>query len=177
MRRVAIVLVLTVAALWVPLARSAWACSCAEMTMKQQARESFGVFVGVARGSDGIDGLPTSLDTDFFVELVYKGDLAVGTVESVVHETQEGACGLTFAEGVRYTVFVYSSGDQLHTHSCSPTQEGTIRPRKLGLPAPGAVVPAPLVGGGLLDAWPLFALAGIAGIAATVAIRRRSRPS
>jgi hypothetical protein len=118
--------------------------------------------------------------TRFTVEAVYKGDLEAGSDVSIRHETQGSACGLTFPDGVTFTVFAYRSEGALWANLCWATSRGRIPARQLGLPQPDAVVPADPESGGIgADGSPLpwmLVVVGVigVGVAAGLVLRRRS---
>jgi tissue inhibitor of metalloproteinase len=113
-----------------------WACSCAADTPKGYAKRADVVFTGrvraVANGDDdGVSG-DDNLRVRFRVKTVYKGKARRRT--TVRTSESEAACGFTFDEGKRYTVFAQKANHKLSTNLCSGTKRGGINPDRYGLP-------------------------------------------
>ncbi len=105
------------------------------------------------------------------VEASYKG--RVTSTMQVRTATDSAACGVDLAEGARYTVFAYRSGDNLHTGLCSGTTEGNVNASEYGLasrPLAGSPPGSPEASSGWL--WFVLPLA-LAAIGVTVLVVRR----
>lgn len=143
MRRLVAALILAAPIVPIWPATSAWACSCIRASRHEHVENASAIFVGVARAGEPVEDAATALLTRFAVEAVYKGDLTAGSEVSILHETDGAACGLTFQEGERFTVFVKGFEGSMVTSTCSLTRSGRISASRLGLPRPTQVVPAP----------------------------------
>jgi hypothetical protein len=114
-----------------------WACSCAADTPKGYAQRADVIFTGIAKhvsGGDSDDGTygDDNLKVRFRVKKVYKSKTTRITV--VRTNESEAACGYTFVEGKRYTVFAQKAHGKLSTNLCSGTKRGRIDPDEYGLP-------------------------------------------
>jgi hypothetical protein len=125
-----ILLAACLAASLVPFAAEpASACSCAFATPEEHADNARVVFTGRARS---IERDPSEITVRFRVNTVYKGN--VDRRVTVVTASNSAACGCSFREGVRYTVFGSRRGDPIPTNLCSGTKKGGIDPDEYGLP-------------------------------------------
>jgi hypothetical protein len=117
---------------WLPLsAGRALACTCIEESDRAAARRAVTIFTGVA-GATSQDDVSV---TPFTVQRVYKGATDGATME-VTHTVGGASCGVTFREGVRYTVFLdEDERGSLLASLCSPHPRGEIDPERYGLPA------------------------------------------
>ena len=128
MRR--ILLAACLAASLVPItAAPAAACSCAYATPEEQANNARVVFTGRVLK---IEQAQPRLVVRFRVTKVYKGE-ADRRVQ-VVTPSDSAACGCSFREGSRYTVFGSRSREPVPTNLCSGTKKGRIDPAEYGLP-------------------------------------------
>jgi hypothetical protein len=114
-----------------------WACSCVETTKQEQADDADVVFFGKVRsisGGDADDGVlgDDNIRVRFRVRTVYKGK--VQRLTTVRTNESGAACGASFKEGERYTVFADRNAKKLHTSLCSGTKKGNINPANYGLP-------------------------------------------
>jgi hypothetical protein len=113
-----------------------WACSCAADTPKGYARKADVVFTGIVKSVSSADDDGTLGDDDvkvrFRVKTVYKSKAARAT--TIRTNESEAACGFTFVEGKRYTVFAQKAKRRLSTNLCSGTKRGRINPDRYGLP-------------------------------------------
>ena len=118
------------AAALVPVtANPASACSCAFATPEEHADSARVVFTGRARQ---IHRDESQLTVRFRVQTVYKGE--VDRRVTVVTASQSAACGCSFREGVRYTVFGTRKREPIATNLCTGTKRGEIDPEEYGLP-------------------------------------------
>jgi hypothetical protein len=121
---------LLLATLSMPLtATPAWACSCVVTTPEEQADSARVVFTGRVRSVEQTDN---ELSVRFRVKTVYKGRVERRT--DVVTASDSAACGCSFKEGKRYTVFGSRKREPVPTNLCSGTKQGTIDPAEYGLP-------------------------------------------
>jgi len=162
----------------IPLtARPAWACSCARLSIQEEAKVADAVFLGVAGPTEGNH-------TTFRPLIVYKGHVSDGTI---AHETNEASCGLTFEEGKTYTVFANTVGGELETTNlCIRTQKGVVPPTELRLtghpfvPDAGSAPPTPASSSGESFFsgplfWILFRFAAALAVPVYLLIRTRIR--
>ena len=127
MRRILLSLLLAVLALPF-LASPCWACSCARLSPRAQARAADVVFTGTVAAASIDAGVTVAR---FALEESFKGSPAGEiAVRTPAHAT---ACGVTLHEGMRYTVFALDEGAGLETNSCIGTARGTIDPARFGL--------------------------------------------
>jgi UNC-6/NTR/C345C module len=110
-------------------ATPASACSCVVTTPEEQAEGARVVFTGRVRGVEQADN---ELSVRFRVKTVYKGHVERHT--DVVTASDSAACGCSFKEGKRYTVFGSRRGEPVPTNLCSGTKRGSIDPDEYGLP-------------------------------------------
>jgi hypothetical protein len=128
--------ILAVATLLLASAPSAQACSCIAMTPREKARSADVVFTGPVRElHQRHDGIVVAR---FQVRTLYKG--SVRRMVNIETGPDEAACGCSFKQGRRYTVFAYrlGAGEGLATDICSGTKPGTIEPDRYGFPSGSA---------------------------------------
>ena len=125
-----ILLAVCLAASMVPLSASpASACSCAFTTPEEYGENARVVFTGRVRSIERND---SELRVRFLVKTVYKGQ--VDRRVTVVTASDSAACGCSFRDGVRYTVFGTRRSEPVPTNLCSGTKKGGINPEEYGLP-------------------------------------------
>ncbi len=118
------------AASLVPLsAVPASACSCAISTAEEYGDHARVVFTGRVRAIDRGESEHT---VRFRVTKVYKGQ--VDRRVTVVTASSSAACGCSFREGGKYTVFGRPRSEPFSTDLCSGTKKGGIDPDEYGLP-------------------------------------------
>ncbi len=116
MRRLLPVLCLAVGSL-IARAPSALACSCVQITIPDQYRQSDAVFIGTAMDVSGADARGNVIAT-IAVSDVYKGPVPL---RAKVRTAQNGAaCGVSFAIGTRYLIFVHGTAP-FETNICNGT--------------------------------------------------------
>ena len=152
-------------------ARTAFACSCAEVNEQESFAGADAVFTGtVSATRDGnggpIFGGADSIEYRFDVEGVEKGDVLTPTV--LTSSRDSAACGYVFDIGSRYRVFAYSDeGGGLSTNLCSPTAETD---EILGAPP---ISGQSENGGASFPLVPAVAIGGVAAAAAAFLLLRR----
>jgi len=120
------------AASLVPLAAEpASACTCAPASPEEHADYARVVFTGRVRTIEREEFEHT---VRFRVTKVYKGE--VDRRVTVVTASDSAACGCSFREGSKYTVFGRRRSEPYSTNLCSGTKKGAIDPDEYGL-APG----------------------------------------
>ena len=125
-----VLLSLCLAATMVPLtAGPALACSCAPASPEEHADNARVVFTGRVRE---IERGRFQLSVRFRVGVVYKGKVERRVF--VVTASDSAACGCSFREGGRYTVFGSRRREPFPTNLCSGTKRGGIDPADYGLP-------------------------------------------
>ena len=131
MKRVLIgfVMILVMSAMTAP---PCWACSCAELGKKDQAKTAEVIFTGKVVD---VEKAGNYTKTRFKVAKVYKGDTKRYT--NVFTESPDpGQCGFgySFKEDTKYTVFADWGNGKKYTDICSGTKKGEINPDNYGLP-------------------------------------------
>ena len=125
-----ILLAACLAASLVPLAvEPASACTCVAATPEEHADNARVVFTGRVRSIERDEFEHT---VRFRVTKVYKGE--VDRRVTVVTASNSAACGCSFREGSRYTVFGNRKSEPFSTNLCSGTKKGEIDPDEYGLP-------------------------------------------
>jgi hypothetical protein len=107
----------------------AWACSCVAVSQEEHADNARVVFTGRVKM---VERTQTELLVRFRVSTVYKGNAERRT--DVVTASDSAACGCSFKEGKRYTVFGSRRSEPVPTNLCSGTKQGGIDPDDWGLP-------------------------------------------
>ena len=142
MRRITLALLLAVMALPF-LAPPCWACKCAPLPPRAQARSADVIFTGTV--------LATNTNADvtiarLAVEQSFKGSGA--DTLTVRTPTSTAACGVPLRVGASYTVFGTARASGVETNTCTGTVRGEIEPSRFGMdpgqPAgPGNGAPQP----------------------------------
>ena len=130
---VAFVMVIAMSAMAAP---PCWACSCADLGKKEQAKTADVIFTGkvvdVEKGG-------SYAKVRFKVAKVYKGGTKRYTnVFTESPDPEECGFGYSFKEDTKYTVFADWGKDKKYTDICSGTKKGEINPDNYGLGEPYA---------------------------------------
>jgi hypothetical protein len=124
---------LCLAASIIPVAPSpALACSCIASTPEEHADNAKIIFTGMSKR---VDRTLSELTVRFRVSKIFKGD--VPRRVTIVTPSDSAACGCSFKEDTRYTVFGSARGERVETNLCSGTTKGRIDHDEYGLP-PGS---------------------------------------
>lgn len=139
MKRLAVALIIATGS--VPLAAEpCFACSCApreegqsrQEYREEQAKNADVIFTGRVRRIEGSEDPGGSIEAYFRVGKAYKG---THRKRLIIETNSSGAaCGYSFKDGKRYTVFGFGEGPKRYsTGICTGTQRGRIDPEKYGL--------------------------------------------
>jgi hypothetical protein len=147
-----VLLVLTAAALFLPVPPHAKACSCATYDVRERLPEVDGAFVGrlIARDEptpvDGVFSSDTLVRYRFSVEQPVKGAIPSETID--VWSSASGAsCGLETPVGERAGLLLERDGDRWTSNLCSQADPDVLIRAGRPLPPPNGVPPpAVLVG-------------------------------
>ncbi len=165
--------------------RPAYACSCIETTLEEQADELDFAFVGHQIGREQIDEMSDNgVRLVFEVDSVYKGDIA--TPFEVFTSAQSSACGVSFGDNAQTGVVAHTYEGKPLAGLCSQLMDTSEAQMKAvfgvgAVPVEDRVLRLDDVGGQAYyeeesPPWLWIILASVAGpVAAVVFVARRTK--